>query len=194
MGFELFSDRPPPASLYHPGEHFCLTANLSHLMSDGDGLREAYNWKGASSLKPCLRHWNVFSRSADMSHRREGFTDITCCNPAAFKVWDRAELHAVVDLVAATGARVASGEMTRARADNLQKIHGISDSDGGILNDRFLRDKINFIEVATFDWVHSALQDGHRLNKHMSCGFQFAFVCRPILRPIRATDGLQHCV
>ena len=36
-----------------------LRATLGFLLSDGDGYRIAMDWKGASSAKPCLRHWSA---------------------------------------------------------------------------------------------------------------------------------------
>ena len=39
-----------------------LFAKLTNLMSDGDGLRSALNWKGASGLKPSFKHHNVFMK------------------------------------------------------------------------------------------------------------------------------------
>jgi hypothetical protein len=32
---------------------------LAVLLSDGDGLRQALSWRGAASLKPCIKHPNV---------------------------------------------------------------------------------------------------------------------------------------
>jgi len=39
-----------------------LFACLSNMLSDGDGLRMAFEWKGASGLKPCIKHYNVFKK------------------------------------------------------------------------------------------------------------------------------------
>ena len=38
------------------GQPFMLFAKLSHMLADGDGLRLAFEWKGASGLKCCMRH------------------------------------------------------------------------------------------------------------------------------------------
>ena len=37
-------------------------ATLASALADGDGLRQAYDWRGASSLKPCLLHLNVLRK------------------------------------------------------------------------------------------------------------------------------------
>jgi hypothetical protein len=47
-------------SSYH--DQWLLFARLTNLLSDGDGLRMAFDWKGASSLKPCFKHYNVFKK------------------------------------------------------------------------------------------------------------------------------------
>jgi hypothetical protein len=49
----LHGDDRPPTLLF---------ARLTNLLSDGDGLRQAYDWKGSSGLKPCFKHFNVFKK------------------------------------------------------------------------------------------------------------------------------------
>jgi hypothetical protein len=44
------------------GRPILLFAKLTNLLSDGDGLRMAFDWKGASSMKPCFKHYNVFKK------------------------------------------------------------------------------------------------------------------------------------
>ena len=39
-----------------------LFASISNILSDGDGLRMAFDWKGASGIKPCIKHMNVFKK------------------------------------------------------------------------------------------------------------------------------------
>ena len=34
-------------------------AKVSNLLTDGDGFRVAYDWKGHSSTKPCFKHWSL---------------------------------------------------------------------------------------------------------------------------------------
>lgn len=36
-----------------------LFARLSNILADGEGHMKAFDWKGASALKPCLKHGNV---------------------------------------------------------------------------------------------------------------------------------------
>ena len=46
------------------GRPILLFARLTDLLSDGDGLRMAFDWKGASSMKPCFKHYNVFMKDS----------------------------------------------------------------------------------------------------------------------------------
>lgn len=55
------------------GRTIVLYARLTNLLSDGDGLRQALDWRGASSLKPCIRHHNVFKK-VDMQRRIPALT------------------------------------------------------------------------------------------------------------------------
>jgi hypothetical protein len=45
------------------GEPVLLYAKLAAVLADGDGHAKAFDWKGASSLKPCLRHYNVYKKA-----------------------------------------------------------------------------------------------------------------------------------
>lgn len=45
------------------GRDILLFGKVSNLLSDGDGLRQALDWKGASSLKPCFKHFNVYKKA-----------------------------------------------------------------------------------------------------------------------------------
>jgi hypothetical protein len=44
------------------GQPMLLFARLTNLLSDGDGLRQALDWRGHASLKPCFKHFNVFKK------------------------------------------------------------------------------------------------------------------------------------
>jgi hypothetical protein len=44
------------------GQPVMLFARFTNLLSDGDGLRQALDWRGHGSLKPCFKHFNVFKK------------------------------------------------------------------------------------------------------------------------------------
>lgn len=41
-----------------------LWAKLGFVVADGDGHRQAWDWKGASGMRPCLRHYNVLAKAS----------------------------------------------------------------------------------------------------------------------------------
>ena len=44
------------------GQPVLIFASLHNVLGDGEGLMKAFDWRGASSLKPCLRHYNVLRK------------------------------------------------------------------------------------------------------------------------------------
>ena len=66
------------------GQPFMLFAKLSHMLADGDGLRLAFEWKGAAGLKCCPRHWNVLKLDSDLAGRNHTFVEIDCSDPSKF--------------------------------------------------------------------------------------------------------------
>ncbi len=55
---------------------FLLWAHVKFIVADGDGLRQALQWKGASGLKPCFFHWIVLSKDSDLASRNDMFVEI----------------------------------------------------------------------------------------------------------------------
>jgi hypothetical protein len=49
------------------GQPTLMFAKLEALLSDGQGLAMAFNWKGHGSLKPCFKHYNVFKKEQNVS-------------------------------------------------------------------------------------------------------------------------------
>jgi hypothetical protein len=48
------------------GEVLLVFAKLKNILSDGDGLRMAFDWRGHGSLKPCFKHINVFRKDPSL--------------------------------------------------------------------------------------------------------------------------------
>ena len=64
-----------------------VRARMGFLFSDGDGLREALDWKGAAGLKPCWRHHNIVSKTSDLQSAE--YADITCADSPVPGLGDR---------------------------------------------------------------------------------------------------------
>ena len=97
----------------YDGKAFVIMANWTYLIADGEGLARGFNWRGATSLKPCLLHHNVFSRDSDLAHRQEGCVDVTCHNPSLFKRWAANGIETIVDAISAAHEKCQRGEWTK---------------------------------------------------------------------------------
>jgi len=149
------------AALNVKGTSRLLFARVTNIISDGDGFRMAFNWRGASSMKPCLKCWNTFAKgNADMTSLKPGFVTIACSDHSKFKPTSTAGVAQVVDLVNEAAAQVQAGTLPKPRLDELMLVHGFSPNPKGLLADKLLRTHIDFIEATTLDWVHTELQDG----------------------------------
>jgi hypothetical protein len=144
------------------GKHYVVFGTLSCLLSDGDGLREALDWKGAKGVKPCFRHWNVVNRTTDLVDRdpERRLVDLTCCDHTKFLCWKPDELEVTVDMLTESRRRVTGGTMTPARLESLEKATGFNSNEQGLLADPRLRSLFQASKIATFDWMHTALQNG----------------------------------
>ena len=149
------------------GEFVVLHAKVVCLLSDGDGLKQGLQWNGASSLKPCFRHWNVVKKNhwlaADLP---EKYVAVDCSCSSKFKAWSEAELSIAVDVVIEAGKQHAAGELPRSRLEEVQKSLGFKATEDGLLGDPVLRQHLNFLEVVRYDWAHTFLAEsivGHEM-------------------------------
>ena len=138
----------------------CIYAQLTHILADGEGHRAATEWKGASSLKPCFNHFNVWKIGSDIAHRKHGHVEASCADPKKFQAFTSEQLEEVCDLLVAAKSRWEASTMTKARLEQLQKIHGLGVSSQGLLADEELRAHVKINQTVRYDWVHAILQDG----------------------------------
>lgn len=110
-----------------------LYARLGNLITDGDGWRLAFDWKGASSHRPCFRHFNVLRKNSDLAWRRPGYCEVTCTNPAAMKPWAAVDIYSAVDVLAGALDRVSAGTMTMASYKELETAYGLRFNRDGLL-------------------------------------------------------------
>ena len=121
------------------GEQRLLFARITNLLSDGDGLRMCWDWKGASSLKPCFKHYNVFKKGSDLARRKPGYVEIGCSQVSQLREWTAADLYATADLLAAADAQVNAGSMTKKRYKELEMSTGLNLNRTGLLMSPILR-------------------------------------------------------
>ena len=137
---------------------FLLRANLSHLLADGAGHEIALEWSGASSIKPCFKHWNVLKIGTDVASRDPSFVELDCADPNRFRRAVTDDLHDIADALFAMRARYDAGIVRKGRMKQFQKACGFGCSPSGLLADRQLG--IDLINASTIDWMHTFLQDG----------------------------------
>ena len=142
------------------GEPMMLFARLKHVLSDGDGLRMAFDWKGASGLKPCFLCWNVFSKLSDLAFRRPEYVDITCTDCSLFLKNTDEDIAVAQEIVAEAQERWEEGLMTLTRLENITKTQGLNANREGVIAAEDLRGAFSITAVFTNDWVHSSLCDG----------------------------------
>ena len=121
------------------GEPRLLFARVTNLLSDGDGHRIAWDWKGAASLKPCFKHYNVFKLGSGLAARREGYVEGDCVDAAQFRSWPADKFYSVADTVVAAEARVISGDMAKSMRHELEQSVGINNNRSGLLMSSSLR-------------------------------------------------------
>ena len=142
------------------GQQFLLFATLSHMLADGDGLRSGLQWKGAASLKCCIRHWNVLKLNSDIACRDATYVEIDCASHDKFKSTTSNDLHDMVDSILTLRQRVSAGEATMSKLTRIQMACGLSCTPHGLLACPELRRRLDILGSIRFDWMHCVLQDG----------------------------------
>ena len=137
LGANALSTSGVPLMLF--GQPFLLTAKLVHLLSDGDGLRSALNWKGAQSLRCCWYHWNCIKRGSTVVEHSAELVDITCTDHTRFKLQTDAQLDDAIALVEAAAKRYAADAMTKELYNNICMSKGLNYNKHGVLFDPKVR-------------------------------------------------------
>ena len=142
------------------GQPAVLFAKLKHMIADGDGLRQALDWKGANAIKVCFRHWNCVSKRAgrDLEDDEE-VVDVSCTDYRLFRTAGPQYAGETMDLVLAAQRRRQAGQMAPGRLQQITTAAGMNPNIGGVLADIDLRREFCLTDVATIDWFHTMLQD-----------------------------------
>ena len=141
------------------GKHVVINVKLTCLLSDGDGLRQALQWNGASSDKPCFRHWNVVRPGSVLDGSSARYVNMSCADPSRFQVWSEADLRISIDVTAEARRAWAAGEIYGVRLEEVTKALGFKATSDGLLADPQLRGLVNFMDVLRYDWAHTFLAD-----------------------------------
>ena len=142
------------------GQPFMLFAKLSHMLADCDGHRLAFEWKGASGLKCCMRHWNVLKLDSDLAGRDPTFVEIDCSDPGRFRLSTASDIAEQADAILEMRRRLSSRPAPKVRLEKLEKVCGLGCAERGLLADFDLRRRVDLLQAFRYDWMHCALQDG----------------------------------
>ena len=136
-----------------------LFAQVKNVLSDGDGHRIAFDWRGANALRPCLKHVNVVSKRSGVGGN-DGYEDITCRDWRKMRTAGPHFLADAMELVIQAEKEYEEGRMTQGRFMAICQSSGLWAAPLGLLADRALRLHIRWSDVITMDWMHTMLQDG----------------------------------
>ena len=141
---------------------FLPNARLTDLLLDGEGLQRGLDWRGAGSLRPCLKHCNVLMKDSSLVRRdaTNSYVEITCNQPERFQRIGANDWGIACDSLCEAERRVAAGTMTRVRFEQLGMALGMQPNPLGLLADTELRQHFDLVQVVDYDWMHSCLQDG----------------------------------
>ena len=142
------------------GDFANIYCEVGCMLSDGDGLRLALQWKGPASIHPCFRHWNVLRKDSRRAEHNSMYVEIACEASERFKAWTSNELTEAVDVTAEAHRQSIGGPMTATRLKEVQKHLGFRATPEGLLPDPVLRRHIDWMKVLRYDWAHTFLGDG----------------------------------
>ena len=160
------------------GESYILRAHLSCVLSDGEGIKVGFDWKGASSLHPCIKHWNVLKRGSDLAHRRQCCIEVTCPDENKFKLWKQHEIAETFGILNEAKRRVAMGRLSNAKLGELETGYGFNANPHSLWTASELAGAIkkDMVSSVRYDWCHALLQDGaFSTEVHLFLG-----ACRPL--------------
>ena len=121
------------------GEDRLLFAKLTNFIADGDGHRMCWDWRGAGSLKPCFKHWNVCKKNSGLTDRTPNRVEIKCSELNKFRTWSPADLFQTADALVEVGKQVVDGTRSRATLTEMEKSLGLNCNSLGLLMSPTLR-------------------------------------------------------
>jgi len=142
------------------GRSHLIYAKLNWLLSDGDGIRMAYCWKGGSGMRPCMVHRNVLKKGAAILASLPDHVDICCGDVTRFQPLESRHCVEGAELVREAHRRWRLGDITKALYVEIEMSEGFTFSALGLPWDSELLRCVDVYSALTMDWMHSALQDG----------------------------------
>lgn len=139
------------------GQPFLLFARLANVLADEAALKIAFDWKGASGMRPCLLCKNLVASGSDLAERDPTNYLVELGSPGCLRC-DRAsdqELWAAAEML-----RSANGAMAAKQFAHLQMSLGLNWNAEGVIFDAELRGFVMPASVVTFDMMHCIFSNG----------------------------------
>jgi hypothetical protein len=164
MLFGEFGFTTSGAVIRHRNRDVPLFARMAVIFSDLDGIRAAYDWKGANSMRPCLMCC-VFKKDAGLDlPDGEDLIDVTSHESERFlsEGYSRTidDFDRDIALVIEAHQRSERGEMTKSRAKNIAMSVGMNPNPNGMLANPRMLHEVMVTEILVTDWMHNFLQEG----------------------------------
>ena len=104
-------------------------------------------------------------KGSGMTDDAKGYVDITCSDPRKLRPWTQVQFFRTIAAVLADRRKLAAGARgDKTRLGNVIKSAGFWPTSTGLLASVELRRLVDFLEVCSYDWMHTAFQDGFMSN------------------------------
>jgi hypothetical protein len=149
-----------------------VLVTLRSIIADAPAIKQCFNFKGATGIKPCPTCLNVMKRGFPGCLGSDVLVDITCTDMSKVVLATDDDLWKSFDSM--------TDITTRAALDRVEKATGINFSKHSVLADVELRRHVRPVTSIRWDWVHILMVGGgvlsHELFTFMSsCKFEFGF-------------------
>ena len=142
------------------GQPLTIYARVLGILSDYDGIRMGWDWRGATCIRVCLHCANVFKQDSGVAERLLDCQESTCTDPALLIERTDSDFEHEVDTIIEAGNEYAEGRITKKVFDDIQMALGQHFNPLGFVSDRDLREIIRPLAVINQDWVHGLLSNG----------------------------------
>ena len=100
------------------------------------------------------------SQDSELAVHNPRYVEISCSDHTRFRQWSQGELYKAYDIMLEAYRRRERGDGSEAAFTRVQQSIGFNPNPEGLMADPVLRRHLDVASVATYDWMHSALQDG----------------------------------
>ena len=139
------------------GSPLVIDCRVKCLSADYDGHRMAYDWRGATSLRGCIKCSSVFKKGSDLAWRCETCVETTCVDKTQLIERSTEEFEDDIDLVTDAGGQFAVGAITNTAFEEIQMSTGQNLNPLGLFACPLLRQYMRALDIMNQDWVHGLL-------------------------------------